>query len=266
MLCGLPTALSLIVTAPVRVPVCVGLNWILNVQVFPASTLLLLAHEPLITGSRKSPLIEIVPIFSVAFPELVSVTVFADEVAPTLVLLKVSEVGESFTLAPFTTTLTLVVWLKLPEVPVIVMAWLPAGAAVVTVKVTTLVEVVGFVPNEAVMPAGRPDAAKVTPLLKPYEGTTVMVLVPVLPGVTVMLVGFAVRLKSGPLTVNDRLMFWVMLPEVPVTVIVAVPVAAVALAFSVSVLVDVPGFGLNDAVTPEGNPVAVKLTLPLNPP
>jgi hypothetical protein len=48
-------------------------------------------------------------------------------------------------------------------------------------------------------------------------------------------------------------------------VTVAVPVVAVLLAVSVSVLVVVAGFELNDAITPLGRPEADKLTLPLNP-
>jgi len=57
----------------------------------------------------------------------------------------------------------------------------------------------------------------------------------------------------------------VKFPEVPVTVIVAAPVAAVALAVNVRVLVLVAGLGLNAAVTPLGNPNADKATLPLKP-
>jgi membrane-associated protease RseP (regulator of RpoE activity) len=54
-------------------------------------------------------------------------------------------------------------------------------------------------------------------------------------------------------------------PDVPVTVTVAGPVAAVLLAANVKVLVPVVLVGLNAAVTPLGNPVDDKLTLPLNP-
>jgi len=50
-----------------------------------------------------------------------------------------------------------------------------------------------------------------------------------------------------------------------VTVTVAVPVVAVLLAVSVRVLVPVVLAGLNDAVTPLGNPEADKLTLPVKP-
>jgi len=48
-------------------------------------------------------------------------------------------------------------------------------------------------------------------------------------------------------------------------VTVAVPVVAVLLAVRVRVLVPVVLDGLNDAVTPLGNPEADRLTLPLKP-
>ena len=55
------------------------------------------------------------------------------------------------------------------------------------------------------------------------------------------------------------------MPEVPVTVTVEVPGAAVLLAVKVSVLVLVAGFALNDGVTPVGRPDAVRFTFPVNP-
>ena len=51
----------------------------------------------------------------------------------------------------------------------------------------------------------------------------------------------------------------------PVTLTATVPVAAVLLAVSVSVLVLAVLLGLNDAVTPPGRPDADRLTLPLKP-
>jgi hypothetical protein len=57
----------------------------------------------------------------------------------------------------------------------------------------------------------------------------------------------------------------VKLPDAPVTVMVAAPVEAEALAVKVSVLVEVAGFGLKLAVTPLGSPEAEKLTCPLKP-
>jgi hypothetical protein len=68
--------------------------------------------------------------------------------------------------------------------------------------------------------------------------------------------GFTVRLT---VVVFDRV------PEVPLTVTVTAPVAAVVLAVNVRALVEVAGFGVNEAVTPLGNPVAVNVTLPLKP-
>ena len=59
---------------------------------------------------------------------------------------------------------------------------------------------------------------------------------------------------------------WLRLPDVPCTVIVNVPVVAELLAVSMSVLVEVAGLGLNDAVTPLPMPVAVSVTLPVKPP
>jgi len=54
-------------------------------------------------------------------------------------------------------------------------------------------------------------------------------------------------------------------PEVPVIVTVAGPVAAVLLAVSVSVLVVVAEAGLKAAVTPVGNPDAASATPPAKP-
>src|SRR5947208_728966 len=54
-------------------------------------------------------------------------------------------------------------------------------------------------------------------------------------------------------------------PLVPVTVTVAGPVAAVPLASNVNVLLLVVLAGTKVAVTPDGNPEADKLTLPLKP-
>ena len=69
-----------------------------------------------------------------------------------------------------------------------------------------------------------------------------------------------------PFTVKSTVVCAVNGPLVPVTVIVADPIAALALADRVRTL-DVPaGFGLNVADTPLGRPVAVNVTCPANPP
>lgn len=62
-----------------------------------------------------------------------------------------------------------------------VMVLVPAAAVLLAVKVRTLVEVVGFVPNDAVTPLGRVEVDRVTAPVKPPEGVTVIVLPPLLP-------------------------------------------------------------------------------------
>jgi hypothetical protein len=57
----------------------------------------------------------------------------------------------------------------------------------------------------------------------------------------------------------------VSVPETPVTVSVTVPVAALLLAVSVSVLEEAVLGGLKLAVTPDGNPATERLTDPLKP-
>jgi hypothetical protein len=51
--------------------------------------------------------------------------------------------------------------------------------------------------NEGVTPLGRPEADRLTPLLKPFCGVTVMVLVPLFPCMKVRLLGDADRPKLG---------------------------------------------------------------------
>ena len=94
----------------------------------------------------------------------------------------------------------------------------------------------------------------------------VIVLVPLLPWATVTTFGKAARLKPpNASTVSEIVVVSTRLPEVPVMVTVAVPTFAVLLAVSVRTLLEVAGFGLNDAVTPFGNPEATSVTLPVNP-
>ena len=85
----------------------------------------------------------------------------------------------------------------MPEVPVTVTVAVPVVAVLLAVNVRTLVEAVGLVPKLAVTPAGSPDADKVTLPVKPPEGVTVIVLVPLLPWVMVRLAGEAESEKSG---------------------------------------------------------------------
>ncbi len=80
-----------------------------------------------------------------------------------------------------TVRLMVVVCVRVPDVPVTVTVVVPVVAVAPAAKVSTLVEVVGFVPNVAVTPEGKPDADKLTLPVKPPEGLTVIVLFPLLP-------------------------------------------------------------------------------------
>ena len=74
----------------------------------------------------------------------------------------------------------------------------PVIAEELAVSVRLLVEVVGFVLNDAVTPLGRPDAVSVTLSVNPPTSITVIVLVPpVAPWVTVTLLGEAKSMKLG---------------------------------------------------------------------
>lgn len=64
---------------------------------------------------------------------------------------------------------------------------------------------------------------------------------------------------------RERVVVLVELPEVPVTVTVKVPVAAVPVAERVKRLLVVAGFVPNVALTPLGTPEAAIVTLPLKP-
>src|SRR5438067_13464244 len=90
-----------------------------------------------------------------------------------------------------------VVWVKLPEVPVTVTVAVPVVAVALAVNVRLLVPVVLAGLKVAVTPAGNPDADKLTLPLKPLLGFTVMVLLALLPCVTETLVGEAESVKFG---------------------------------------------------------------------
>src|SRR5580692_11905828 len=106
----------------------------------------------------------------------------------------------------FTVRATVVVAVRLPEVPVMVTVAVPVVAVALAVSVNTLVAVVGFVPNAAVTPLGKPDAASVTLPVNPFLSVTVIVLVPLLPWVTDRLLGVAESVKLGVADPANRLM------------------------------------------------------------
>ena len=142
-------------------------------------------------------------------------------------------------------------------------------AVELAVNVRTLVEVVGFVPNEAVTPEGRAEFESVTLPVKPPLGVTVIVELPLLPCVTLKLLGEADSEKFGvavAFTVNEIEVVWLSVPDVPVIVTDVVPVVAVALAVKVKTLVPVVGLVPKLAVTPDGRADVESDTLPVKPP
>jgi hypothetical protein len=111
----------------------------------------------------------------------------------------------------------------------------------------------------------RPRSLSTVAELKLLWLRVVIVLVP-LPKRTLKAFGEAVSLKfHNGLTLIVICAVALRLPDVPSIVTVTDPVAAVALAVKVSVLLLVAGLGLNAAVTPLGQPAAERVTLPLKP-
>jgi hypothetical protein len=97
--------------------------------------------------------------------------------------------------APFTVSWIVAEPVRLPEVPVIVTVAEPVVAALLAESVTLLPLNPLFGLNEAVTPAGKPEAEKVTIPLKPPKGCTEIALLPFPPCTSVMLPSEAARLK-----------------------------------------------------------------------
>lgn len=159
--------------------------------------------------------------------------------------------------SPFTVNVSVVVATKAPEVPVIVTVTVPLVAVELAVKVKVLLLVAGLGLNLAVTPSGKPDTARLT---GPGCGAMRIVLVPLKPCTRVNVFGEGDNVRPG-FTESWMVAVCTRLPDVPVIVTVAVPVVAVALAAKVRALVEVPGLGLNAAVTPWGRPEAARVTL-----
>src|SRR6202167_4043512 len=97
---------------------------------------------------------------SVMLPPLVRVTTFAALVAPTKVAAKVREAGDTLisVACGFTVRLTDVVFVKLPDTPVMVKVDAPNGAEPLAVRASVLVVVAALGVKTAVTPVGRPEA------------------------------------------------------------------------------------------------------------
>jgi hypothetical protein len=90
-----------------------------------------------------------------------------------------------------------VVLVKAPEVPVMVTVADAAAAVLVATSVKVLVVSVLMGLNDAVTPAGNPDTERLTALLKPCSGLTVIVLAPLVPAAMESAEDDADRLKDG---------------------------------------------------------------------
>ncbi len=140
-----------------------------------------------------------------------------------------------------------------------------AFAELPTATVNVLLEVAGLGLNDAATPAGIPLALRVAFWSKVFIGVMVTVVVPLRPGVMIRAFGKTDSVKFGSNVVSLIVVVRTRLPDVPVMLIVLVPIAAASLTFSVNVLVEVAGLGLNNAVTPTGSLLALRVTFPSNP-
>lgn len=115
--------------------------------------------------------------------------------------------------------MTLVVAVKLPETPLMVSVLVSAGAELLAVRVSTLLPEVGFVPHDAVTPVGSVEVtAKVTLPLNPPASVTLMVAVPLPPGVSETVLEEANIQKPGTCgPANASIRFWPLALPQPVT-------------------------------------------------
>ena len=96
-----------------------------------------------------------------------------------------------------TVSATVVVAVKLPEVPVMVTVAVPTVAVLLAVRVRTLLPVAGLVLKEAVTPLGRPLAAKVALPENPFFPVSATVDVPDAPWAMLRDAGVAPSVKLG---------------------------------------------------------------------
>src|SRR5207237_634156 len=120
-----------------------------------------------------------------------------------------------------TPRVTAVVCVAEVPAPVTVIVYVPAGvvADVANVSREDPPELIGFVANVAVVPAGMPLALSVIDCALPEVRTVEMVEVPELPAVTLTEVGLAEMEKSLAGTVSDTVVGWVAETPGPVTVV-----------------------------------------------
>jgi hypothetical protein len=149
----------------------------------------------------------------------------------------------------------------LPDVAVMVAVAEPMLAADIAVRVSLPAPA-----KDAVTPLGRPPIDRAGEPLNPFWAVMVTVVVALAPCAKLKLPGDALTVKLGPrVTVRGNVTELVMLPEAPATVTLVVPAPAFDAAVNVAALVVAVLDGSNDNVTPVGKPVALRVTLPLNP-
>lgn len=164
-----------------------------------------------------------------------------------------------------TVRLIAALWLRLPDLPVMVTVEVARVAEVVADRMR--LQVVGVAPalNEPVTPAGKPEIPSETVPVKPFCGVNVRVLLPVAPWGMLIAVGEADSAKvGGGAMVSAIVALPVNLPDVPVMVTVEVPGFAVLDAVRVTTLWP-PVPAPKVAVTPVGKLEAVSATVPLKP-
>ena len=119
---------------------------------------------------------------------------------------------------------SVVVFVKLPDVPVMVTVKVPVAAVPVADRVKRLLEVAGFVPNAAPTTLGKPDAVKFTLPLNPLRGLMVMVVEPEAPWRSVKPAGDEESAKLGCVETEGQLFTRLAAFTVPMPVAKSQPV------------------------------------------
>lgn len=157
-----------------------------------------------------------------------------------------------------------------PETPLMVTVKPPVVAVLLALNVITLEPVVGLVPKAAVTPLGKPEADSVTAPVKPPVSVTVIVSVVLEPCVTEADEddGASVKPAVPVPVVNARVAECVIEPSVPTSDMFVVPAGVLVCEkkFTVTVPLEFNDEGAKLAETPEGKPLALSDTLPVNPP
>lgn len=134
----------------------------------------------LFTATAKGPETDTLDTTIVAFPVFSRATTFSGLVVPTGTEPKFRLVGDTTPTGcgGVTVNASVVVSVKLPDVPVTVTVAVPVVVVPLAVSVNVLVLVAGFGLKASVTPSGKPDADNKTVPLNPFTGVMVIVLVP----------------------------------------------------------------------------------------